>query len=157
MKVVLGGAFGNLEVKICWVVVGETDGNRPLGRLRCWWELSIYQNFKWAQCHLQALAATGLPSFQNTFSYLTVNKLLHPKRLECSFCLLFIIKHPLTDKGAGDVDIHPGHPSMNETQFDLRNMKFSVWLWSSPAPTVIEVECFPNTCTNFSCPFSTIT
>lgn len=86
-----------------------------------------YQHFKWAQCHhLQCLAATGLPSFENIFSYLTVNKLLHPKRLECSFCLLFIIKQHLTEKGAGDVDIHPGHTSMNETHFEFRNMKFCI-------------------------------
>ena len=81
---------------------------------------------------LPALQMGTLPSssgsgrqrtFENTCSYLTVNKLFHPKRLECSFCLSFIIEHDLTDKGPGDVDIHPGHPSMNKTHFELGNMK----------------------------------
>jgi len=83
-----------------------------------------YQHFRWAHCnHLQGLAAKGLPSFENTCSTLTDNKLLHPKRFECSFCLLFIIKHHLTDKVPGDVDINSGHPSKNKTHFELVNMK----------------------------------
>lgn len=43
------------------------------------------------------------------------------------------------------------------TRLNLMKIRDPTQLPTSPAPTVIEVECFPNTCTTFSCPFSTIT
>jgi len=40
MKDGLGGAFSILKVKTYSVLVGELEGNRPLGRLTRWWELN---------------------------------------------------------------------------------------------------------------------
>jgi hypothetical protein len=73
----------NYEIWGSYCIVAENS---------CLLECYSYPHFRWTHCHyLQGLAATGLPSFENTCKYLTDNKLLHPKRLECSFCLLFII------------------------------------------------------------------